>query len=390
MMLALAMASGIVWAVLLFGRGGFWTCRDHDRAWRAVPPLGGRWPSIVAVVPARNEAECIGRSIGALLTQDYPGPFRIILVDDDSSDATAAIAAETAERAGLSARLTILRNRQLPRGWTGKLWAMSAGVAAAEAATEPPEFLLFCDADIALSPDTLSVLAGKATAEGRTLVSLMARLKVESAAERALIPAFVYFFAKLYPFAWVSDPAKAVAAAAGGCMLVERKALAKAGGLERIRSDIIDDCALGRLMKGQGPIALALTDRAVSLRVYDSVGPIRRMVVRSAYAELKHSPLRLALAILGLALTYLAAPAAALYGEGAARWLGIAVTLAAMASFVPILRFYRLPAWLATTLPLVAVAYAAFTIESALRHWQGKGGAWKGRHQDVAGAGHPT
>ncbi|PPD15565.1 MAG: glycosyl transferase family 2 [Methylobacterium sp.] len=389
-MLALALASALVWGVLLFARGGFWTCRDHDRAWSGTLTEGQAWPSVTVIVPARDEAECIGRSIGALLDQDYPGRFRVVLVDDDSCDGTGAIAEALAEARHVPERLTVLRNRQLPAGWTGKLFAMATGLAAVEAADDAPDFVLFCDADIALAPDTLRMLAAKAVHERRVLVSLMARLSVATPAEKALVPAFIYFFAKLYPFAWVSNPKSPVAAAAGGCMLVDWLALKRAGGLERIRTAIIDDCALGRLMKGQGSVALALTDRALSLRVYSGIGPIRRMVVRSAYAELKHSPLRLVLAMLGLGLTYMVPPALAVLADGLAGWIGLGVTLAMMASFVPILRFYRLSPVLALTLPLIAIAYAAFTVESAIRHWRGRGGEWKGRYQDVARGGHSS
>lgn len=381
MMAALAFTALTVWAVLLLGRGGFWLCRERDDGWPARLSAGAHWPEIVAIVPARDEAQVIERSLGALLAQDYAGRLRIVLVDDDSSDGTAKLASAMAERLGRRDDLTILTNRAVPAGWTGKLWAMRNGLAFAEALDAPPSLVLFCDADIALAPDTLTRLAAMAINERRVLVSLMARLSVETPAEKALIPAFVYFFAQLYPFAWVGDPAMRTAAAAGGCMLVDRAALQRAGGLESIRGAIIDDCALGRLLKTQGPIRLALTRRAVSLRVYATLHPIRRMVTRSAYAELKYSPARLAIALTGLALTYLLPPLALFFGEGLARWLGLAGYVAMMASFLPILRFYGLPLVLAATLPLVALLYGAFTLESALLHWRGRGGAWKGRYQ---------
>lgn len=385
MILALALLTAAIWLVLLIGRGGFWRCRETDRDWPADHP--GPLPGIVAIVPARNEEEVIDRSIGALLAQDYRGPFRIVLVDDDSSDATAKRARARAEALGKAHSLSILTNRALPAGWTGKLHAMARGVAEIGAEANAPEFLLFCDADIALAPDTLSRLVGCARRDGRVMVSLMAKLSVQSWPEKLMIPAFIYFFAKLYPFAFVGDPRRRIAAAAGGCMLVDRARLERAGGLEAIRHEIIDDCALGRLMKTQGPITLALTDRAISLRTYRDYGPIRRMITRSAFAELRYSPLRLLAALAGLAATYLAPPLIALLAEGPAQVIGALVTLAMWLSFVPVLRFYGLSPFLALTLPVIAVLYGAHTFESALLHWQGRGGAWKGRYQARATTG---
>lgn len=387
MSLALALLTLAIWLVLLFGRGMFWLCRERDAGWQVVSSRSG--PDVVAIMPARDEAEVIERSLGALLAQDYPGRFSVILVDDASSDGTGARAQALAERLGAADRLTILRNTHLPEGWTGKLHAMARGLAAANATEAPARFVLFCDADIALAPDTLRRLVARAEQDGRVLVSLMARLSTESWPEKLMIPAFIYFFAKLYPFAQVADRASRTAAAAGGCMLVDRAALMRGGGLEAIRGEIIDDCALGRLMKQQGPTLLALTERAVSLRVYRDYAPISRMITRSAYAELRYSPLRLTLALLGLAITYLAPPALALFAEGAARWIGLVVMLGMMASFVPILRFYRLPALLALTLPAIAALYGAHTFESALQHWRGRGGAWKGRYQARTGMNRP-
>lgn len=381
MLPGLALTCVLIWLVLLFGRGGFWRCRERDSQWSLQLPDGQDWPEVVVIVPARDEASVIERSIAALLVQDYPGPFRIILVDDDSGDGTGSLAEALARRQGCADRLTILRNEQLPADWTGKLWAMTKGFAAANAEPSSPDFVLFCDADIALAPDTLRALVVKARTEEQVLVSLMAMLSVETPAEKALIPAFIYFFAKLYPFAWVNNPQSPVAAAAGGCMLVDRQALVRAKGFETIRGSIIDDCALGRLMKGHGAITLALTERARSLRVYAGIAPIRRMVTRSAYAELKYSPIRLVLALLGLALTYLVPPLLALFASGLPGWLGLGASIGMMLSFIPILRFYGLSPLRAVALPLVAVIYGIFTVESALLFWRGKGGAWKGRYQ---------
>ncbi len=381
MTLGLAMVCLLIWLVILFGRGGFWRCQERDTQWSLSLPEGSLWPVIGVVVPARDEAPVIERSIGSLLEQDYPGSMRIVLVDDASRDGTGALAEAVTHQQGRTGSLSVIRNEQLPVGWTGKLWAMATGLKAMNGDTEPPDFVLFCDADIALAPDTLRALVVKAATERRVLVSLMAKLAVETVAEKALIPAFVYFFAKLYPFAWVSDPKSPVAAAAGGCMLVDRQALVRAMGFEAIRGSIIDDCALGRMMKQEGPITLALTNRAVSLRGYADVGSIRKMITRSAYAELKFSPIRLVLAIAGLTLTYFVPVFLALLAGGVPGLIGLAVCLAMILSFVPILRFYGLPLALAVTVPVVAVVYCIFTVESALLFWRGKGGEWKGRYQ---------
>ncbi len=374
---ALALA---IWAYLLVGHGGFWLMRERDD--RDEPPEPKAWPSVVAVVPARNEADVIARSVGGLLAQDYPGDFRVILVDDNSDDGTAEVARNAAAGLNAGGRLQVLGGAPLPAGWTGKLWAMRQGVAETKAFA--PDYLLLTDADIAHSPDNLRKLASRAEADGRVLVSLMARLTNETWAERLLIPAFVFFFDMLYPFGWVNDPRRKMAAAAGGCMLVRRTALEAAGGIDSIRAEIIDDCSLGKRMKTQGPIWLGLTSRAVSLRPYSSVGEIGKMVSRSAYAQLGYSPWLLAGTIIGMALVYLAAPILGLFAHGLARWLGLAAWAAMAVSFQPMLAFYRRsPLW-GLALPLIGALYTAFTLESAIQVWQGRGGMWKGRAQAAA------
>jgi hopene-associated glycosyltransferase HpnB len=258
---------------------------------------------------------------------------------------------------------------------------MRQGVAHAEDTPAPPDFLLFTDADIAYAPGALQRFASTALARGAVLTSLMVKLRCESFAERLLIPAFIFFFQKLYPFAWVNDPARGTAAAAGGCMLVRREALKRVGGLDAIRGALIDDCALGAVLKRQGPLWLGLTDQVRSLRPYPAFGDIRRMVARSAYAELRYSPLRLAGAVLGMALTYLAPPVLTVFADGAAQALGAAAWTLLTVAYLPTLRFYGLsPLW-ALALPAVAAIYMAFTVDSAVQHWQGRGGAWKGRLQ---------
>ena len=368
----------LVWLVLVLGRGGFWLCRERDD--RDQPPAPARWPSVVAVVPARDEADVIARSIGSLLAQDYPGPFRVVLVDDGSTDGTA----EAARAAPGAERLEVLAGAALPAGWTGKLWALEQGVRRAGA----PDYVLLTDADIGHAPDNLRALVARAE-EGRcALVSLMARLSCGNVAERFLIPAFVFFFAMLYPFAWVARRDRALAAGAGGCMLVRREALERAGGIASIRREIIDDCALARRLKAQGPIRLLLTERARSLRPYGGIGEIGRMVSRSAYAQLGYSPLLLAGTVAGMALTYLVPPGLAILGGGAARLAGLLAWLLMALAFQPMLRFYRVsPLW-GLALPAIGAAYTLFTIQSALQFWRGQGGMWKGRAQAIApGAG---
>jgi hopene-associated glycosyltransferase HpnB len=377
---ALGVLALLIWLYLLVCRGGFWRTRERDDLDEAPEPAGN-WPSVVAIVPARDEADVIGASIGSLLAQDYPGQFRIILVDDSSSDGTGAVA----RALDASGRLDVLTGEPLPAGWTGKLWAQTQGVA--RAAAFAPDYLLLTDADIAHAPETLRKLVARAEAHGLVLTSLMARLTVETWSEKLLIPAFVFFFAMLYPFAWVNDPRRATAAAAGGVMLARRAALEAAGGLEAIRWKIIDDCSLGALMKRQGPIWLGLTDRARSLRPYASLGEIGRMVSRSAYAQLNFSPWLLAGTVAGMAIVYLAAPVLAMFGAGLARWTGLAAWAAMILAFQPMLRFYRRsPLW-GLALPLIGALYTAFTIKSALDSWRGRGGQWKGRAQAIEGAG---
>ncbi|MDE3115558.1 MAG: glycosyltransferase [Pseudomonadota bacterium] len=361
-----------IWLVLLFGRGMYWRARERDD--RDTPPTPAVWPSVAAVVPARNEADVIARSIGSLLAQDYPGALRVILVDDESEDGTAGIA----RALDTSGKLTVMTGTRRPADWTGKLWAVNQGIAKANETA--PDYLWLTDADIAHAPDNLRHLVARAQ-NGRVLVSLMAKLHCASWSERFFIPAFVYFFDMLYPFGWVNDPRKKTAAAAGGCMLVNRAALERAGGIVQIRGAIIDDCALGALMKKQGPIWLGLTNRAVSIRPYAGMGEIRRMVARSAYAQLGYSPLVLLSTLIGLVLIFLAPPFWALAAHDQSWIAGAAAWGLMAASFRPMLRFYgRSPLW-GLLLPAIGALYALFTLDSAIQHWRGKGGMWKGRAQ---------
>jgi hopene-associated glycosyltransferase HpnB len=384
--LDMAVLALAIWTYLILGRGGFWLGREHeDRT--PLPPAGNgeggeNWPSVVAVVPARNEADMLPRSLASLLCQDYPGAFAIVVVDDQSEDGTVDVARRVA--ADGRRKVRVLRGRPLPEGWSGKVWALEQGIAYAKRIPDPPWYLLLTDADIAHAPESLTRLVARARANALAMTSLMAKLNCESPAERSLIPAFVFLFQMLYPFAWVNGRATATAAAAGGCMLVERRALERAGGVAAIRGALIDDCALARVMKAQGPIWLGLTDRVISLRSYPRPGDIRRMVARSAYAQLGYSPLRLAGTVAGMCLAYVAAPVIALAGSFPANLLaGMAWALMAGA-FQPTLRQYRLsPLW-GAALPLIAAAYVAFTLDSTCQHWRGRGGLWKGRVQAIA------
>ena len=364
------------WIYLLFGRGSFWLCRERDDD---VPAAPQHWPRVTAVVPARNEAECIAQSIGSLARQDYPGEFAIVLVDDDSDDGTA----KAAERAvaGAADQFNLIASRGLAPGWTGKLWALRQGIAAANDAPKPPDYLLLTDADIVHTTDSVRALVARAEAGGHVLTSLMARLRCESLPERSHVPAFVFFFQMLFPFAWANDPRKAIAGAAGGCMLVKADALKRAGGIESIRGALIDDCSLAEKMKAVGPIWLGLTERVDSIRRYEDWDDVRGMISRSAYAQLKYSPLLLIGSTLGMALTFLAGPLLAVFSEGLPRLLGVLTWALMVLSFQPMLRFYRLsPLW-GLALPAIALAYMLYTVDSAWRYLRGRGGIWKGRVQ---------
>lgn len=386
----------VVWLWLVFLRGRFWRIGPDIvlRCEASQPKPGGPWPPVSVVVPARNEADALPHTLPTLLRQDYPGPFHIFLVDDRSEDDTGRVAQEVAADLGAGERLTVLQGRPLPQGWAGKLWALHQGIQASAATGSP--YLLLTDADIAHRPGVLRALVAKAQTEDADLVSLMAMLRVESAWERLLIPAFVYFFAKLYPFRWVKAPSKATAGAAGGCLLLRREALERAGGLQPIASALIDDCALARRIKssgrpGGGRLWLGLTHDVHSLRPYHGLAGVWGMVARSAFAQLGFSPLVLAGTVLGMVLTYLVPPLAGLSGllaamagapQALAWWLactGLAAWGLMAGSYLPMVRWYRLPGLLAPLLPVAGALYTAMTVDSALRWWRGLGGAWKGR-----------
>jgi hopene-associated glycosyltransferase HpnB len=385
----LAALSLAIWLYLLLFRGGFWRA---DQRLGTPAPAPDPWPAVAAIVPARDEAEVIGRALGSVLAQDYPGRLHTFLVDDHSSDGTADQARAAARASARGGRFQLVRARALPPGWTGKLWALAEGLSRAQEDLPEARYLWFTDGDIAHDPTTLRRLVAKAEAERLDLVSLMAALSCRGFWERLLIPPFVFFFQKLYPFPWVNDPRRATAAAAGGCVLVSAEALEAAGGLAPIRGALIDDCALARAIKtaarGRG-IWLGLATDSRSIRPYQGLGAIWEMVARSAYTQLRHSTGLLAGTLLALALTYVAPPVIALgaplHGQAPAAMLALAAWgLMARAAW-PTLKLYGQSPWLGPLLPLAALFYGAMTLDSAFRHWRGKGGAWKGRVQAPSG-----
>ncbi len=377
-MLGLTGLSLLIWIILVTSRDGFWKTDQR------LPDVGDFFqthpaPPIVVMIPARNEAEMLPQSLRSLLKQNYPGKFSIVIVDDHSSDSTFQVARDLSQETDME--VVIVRGETLPEGWTGKLWALEQGLRVA--ATLEPEYVLLTDADIFHGSTSLTTLVHQAVAQHCDLVSLMVRLRTESFWERALIPAFVFFFAKLYPFRAVNNPDRSIGAAAGGCSLIRWAALEKIGGLASIRGALIDDCTLGQALKRNGNIWLGLTTDTLSLRPYDSLASIWAMVSRSAYAQLNYSPLLLVGTVFGMAVVY-GMPIVGL-GFG---WMQRDVWVFAMAllsyglmtwAYLPIVRFYQQPSWMSLGLPGVAVLYLLMTLDSARQSMQGKGGAWKGR-----------
>jgi hopene-associated glycosyltransferase HpnB len=361
-------ASLASWIYLLFGRGGFWRMRESP-----PPQWDGPAKSVAVVIPARNEAPVVGRAIASLLAQKYPGPVRVFLVDDHSTDRTIAAA-------GTHERLTIVKARPLPNGWTGKLWAVSEGLE--QAASLQPDYVLLTDADIIHSPGNIAGLVARAEAHNLDLASYMVMLQCRTLPERALIPAFVFFFFKLYPPAWIARPDRKTAGAAGGCILIRASALARIGGIAAIRGELIDDCALARAVKQTGgAIWLGLARETRSIRDYTTFAEIRGMIARTAFTQLGYSDALLLGTILAMTVIYLAPPLLLLTGDPIAAACGVGAWLLMSISYVPTLRLYKRSIAWAPVLPRVALFYMVATVDSALRYWTGRGGQWKGRVQ---------
>ncbi|MEU7388758.1 glycosyltransferase [Streptomyces tanashiensis] len=375
----LSIASLAAWIWLLLGQGFFWRTDQRLPPPRRTPP--GAWPRVAVVVPARDEAEVLPLSLPSLLAQDYPGDAEVFLVDDGSTDGTGKLAVELSGRYG-GLRLTVVSPGEPEPGWTGKLWALRHGMALARA--RGPEFLLLTDADIAHEPDSLRRLVAAAVDHDLDLVSQMARLRVASLWERLVVPAFVYFFAQLYPFRWINRARPLATAAAGGCVLLRTETAVAADVPEVIRQAVIDDVSLARAVRrAGGRIWLGLAERVDSVRPYPGLGELWRMVARSAYAQLRHSPLLLVGTVAGLVLVYLVPPVALVAGvwsgDAAAAWAGGVAWAVMTGTYVPMLRHYRQPLWLAPLLPFTAFLYLLMTVDSAVRHHRGRGAAWKGR-----------
>ncbi len=388
--LLIAALSLIIWLYLLIARGNFWNLRtfDDDNATHPTPPT---WPTVTAIIPARNEAETISQTIASLTQQNYPGKFSIIVVDDHSEDDTAKLAQTAANPNG--AAITVLSAPPLQPGWTGKLSALNMGVLQA-AKTSAPAYLWFTDADIVHAPDTLTRLVARAEQHHLDLTSLMVLLRAETLPERFLIPPFLFFFLMLYPPAKIADPKSRIAGAAGGCILLRRAALDRIGGLAAIRSEVIDDCALARAVENSNSamnsatspvpktkIWMGVTCKSRSLRAYTTFAEIRDMIARTAFTQLHYSALILFGTLLGLAITYLVPIALLFARDTATRLLALTTWLIMSLLFLPAVRFYRISTHWAATLPAAATFYAAATFLSALRYWTNRGAQWKGRSQ---------
>jgi hopene-associated glycosyltransferase HpnB len=359
---SLTLASLLIWLYLFLAHGRFWQSAPQLPA--ATPP---EFPDVDIVVPARDEAHTIGQAIGSLLAQDYSGRFRVILVDDNSTDGTAALA-------GAAPSLTVISAPSKPADWSGKLWALSQGVAASHA-----PLLLFTDADVVHDPRHLSSLVSKLLQSGVGMVSEMVRLNCTSLAERALVPAFVYFFQMLYPFRKVNDPRSPVAAAAGGTVLIQREALRRIGGIDAIKNSLIDDVALAKAVKKSGAIFLGHSVLAASIRRYPTFADVRHMISRTAFTQLRYSAVLLSLTLIALTLVWLVPAAAILFGHGWQFVFGLAAFGLAAISYLPTLARYRRSFLWTLALPLIALFYMWATAGSALNFWRGQGARWKSR-----------
>ena len=368
----------IIWFILLFGRGGFWRIKPHLTS--RVARLDKL--RIAVVIPARDEAEVLDRTLTSLLAQSFEGDLRIFLVDDASTDGTSETVRSTAERLQKTDRITVITGRSLPKGWTGKVWALSQGIE--QALLIKPDYIFLTDADIEHEPSIVGTLAAQAQAESLDLASFMVKLRTNTVPERAFIPAFVFFFFMLYPPRWVASPKYKTAGAAGGAILIRSQALERAGGIQAIRAEIIDDCALARIVKRSGArIWLGITEKARSIRGYGGVREIDQMIARTAFSQLGHSVFLLVVTIVGLLVTYIAPVVFAVFSKSFAAVLGTIAWFMMSLAFLPMVRFYRQnPLW-AAALPGIAAFYSFATVHSALKYWSGRGGEWKGRVQDA-------
>ncbi len=370
-----------IWIYLLVGRGRFWSVR------RQLPTVDlSHVPKkrVAVVIPARNEADVVSEPITSLLVQNWP-TLHVYLVDDASSDATARVAYAAAEKAGASDRLTVIKAEPLPAGWTGKLWAVHQGTNRALAAG--PDYLLLTDADIRHGATSIAELVSIAESGQYDLASYMVQLACSTNAEKALIPAFVFFFLMLYPPAWISSSSSHTAGAAGGCILIRAQALRRIGGVQSIRNEVIDDCALARAVKRSGgKVWMGLTDQTRSVRSYGTFGEIEHMIARTAFNQLHHSGWLLLGTVLGLCITYLAPPLLLLSGRPAAVIIGAAAWALMALAYLPMVHFYRQRFLWSLALPAIAAFYLAATVHSAFRYWRGVGGTWKGRVQDTPSA----
>jgi hopene-associated glycosyltransferase HpnB len=377
--IALAAIAFLIWIILTFFWGAFWqlSAFDDDAAAPAALPA---WPRIVAIVPARNEAETIARTVESLVQQDYPAEFHLIVVDDHSEDRTGTLAEAAAQKAQAANRVTVLPAVQLQSGWTGKIWAMQRGVE--RATTLDPEYFWFTDADIVHAPDTLKRLVSRSETRKLDLASLMVLLQANSLPERLLIPPFLYFFLMLYPPRWIADPQARTAGAAGGCVLLRRAALERLGGFAFMRAEVIDDCALARSVKrAGGTLWMGLTRKSVSLRAYRTFAEIRDLIARTAFTQLGYSTLLLLGTLLGMCLTYIVPPVFAFHTQPLLWRLSLAAWALMTISYLPTVRYYRLSPFWAAFLPVAAAFYSYATWLSAVRYWRGRGGQWKGRSQ---------
>ena len=378
-LLAISCIALAIWLYMAVARGTFWRLRefDDDTAKHESPCA---WPPVVAVIPARNEAATIAQTLASLLNQNYAGEFSVVLVDDHSEDATAQIAQQAARELNAESRVNICTAPALPPGWTGKLWALNEGISQATPAA--PTYYWFIDADSVHAPDTLRRLVSRAERDHLDLASLMVLLQAKTFPERALIPAFLFFFLKLYPPRWIASAKARTAGAAGGCILLRSEALQRIGGFAAIRHEVIDDCALASAVKRSGGrLWMGLTRAGISLRAYTTFREIRDLIARTAFTQLRYSPLLLLSTLAAMFLTYLA-PVVLLFGQPSApRILGACAWLLMSLLYLPTISFYRLfPAW-AATLPLSAFFYTYATCLSAVRYYLGRGAQWKGRSQ---------